>query len=300
MLKSVIPQLHEGDELLLVDDCSTDGSQEVVRDLLDSKVSYHKTAVNSGPATARNQGVARSMGEFLLFFDADDIAHPQMLERVRAALVAFAGEHLFAFRIAYEMRGEQHTVTNVHATGAAPKCTVLATGAFVRAALERKTLCTASSTCVSRSAFESERGFIDGLRYCEDPELWVRLSARYRTVLLDEVLAIYRHVPASLSYGMRAIPGSVQPYVQTLLRLAETGGQPYRSLAKSVVRKNAVFSRAAHADRSTVTAYLRSVAFLFGSLERVALLLAVWVPGDAWRMLLACRPSLVLARIRGT
>ena len=296
MLQSLVPQLQAHDEILIVDDCSSDGSYEVIRDLIADNVRYHRLIVNSGPATARNRGAQLSGGQFLLFFDADDIAHPQMLQTVRAAIEAHPRQQLFTFGIGFQVGGDQALALRQHRIMAAPKCTLLAQDAFVEAAIAGRTLCTASSTCVSRGAFETEHGFVEGLRFCEDPELWARLSAKYPIVVIEELLAIYRHVPSSLSHGMRAIPGSVQKYVDTLLGLAATRGESYRALARSLVRKNTIFSRAAQVDRAAVIGYLRSTAPLFGHFECATLRLVVWLPSGIWRGLLGFHASLLRRR----
>jgi len=60
-------------ELIIVDDGSTDSTAQVVSDIVDRGVELHFIQQeNSGPAAARNRGVAKASSEFLLFLDADD------------------------------------------------------------------------------------------------------------------------------------------------------------------------------------------------------------------------------------
>ena len=61
-------------EILVIDDCSTDSTQQVVKEYSKkhSLIQYVKNAVNSGAAVSRNHGVAAASGEYVAFLDADD------------------------------------------------------------------------------------------------------------------------------------------------------------------------------------------------------------------------------------
>lgn len=77
-------------ELLVVDDCSTDNTVEVVRKLQEQhspdRVRYFLQAHNSGAQEARNRGIEEARGEFLMFVDSDDVLVPagvlELLERL--------------------------------------------------------------------------------------------------------------------------------------------------------------------------------------------------------------------------
>jgi len=82
-IASAISQTYEAIEIIVVDDGSTDRSCEVARGFPDIEVLSQK---NAGVSAARNAGLERSKGEFILFLDADDRLHP---EAVRSHLAAF-------------------------------------------------------------------------------------------------------------------------------------------------------------------------------------------------------------------
>jgi teichuronic acid biosynthesis glycosyltransferase TuaG len=82
-IESVILQSYENWELIVVDDCSTDGSYLVVEEFskLDSRVKLIRMEQNfGGPAKPRNIGVENSKGEYIAFLDADDIWEESKLE----------------------------------------------------------------------------------------------------------------------------------------------------------------------------------------------------------------------------
>ncbi len=78
-LESIASQSYPVAEIIVVDDGSTDATAEVVAAWLD-KVTYVRKD-NGGPASARNLGIQLSASPYLAFLDADDIWHPEKLER---------------------------------------------------------------------------------------------------------------------------------------------------------------------------------------------------------------------------
>ena len=64
---SVINQSYKNWELLLIDDCSTDKSYEIIQKYLktDKRIKYLKNEKNSGPAITRNRGLENSKGEYI-------------------------------------------------------------------------------------------------------------------------------------------------------------------------------------------------------------------------------------------
>ena len=67
-------------EFLIVDDCSTDSTREVVQKIHEKhvaqKIGYFRLEINSGAQAARNQGIAEARGDFLMFVDSDDVVDP--------------------------------------------------------------------------------------------------------------------------------------------------------------------------------------------------------------------------------
>jgi glycosyltransferase involved in cell wall biosynthesis len=81
---SVLNQTHKNIEIVIVDDCSTDGSLELCRELYgsDERVRIFKQEKNGGPGAARNRGISEARGEYIAFIDSDDEMMPDNLSRM--------------------------------------------------------------------------------------------------------------------------------------------------------------------------------------------------------------------------
>lgn len=80
-VNSVLSQTYQDLELIVVDDCSTDNTEQVFKDFKDPRVRYHKLDRNGGAPRARNIGVQMSRGEYVAFQDSDDIWLEDKLEK---------------------------------------------------------------------------------------------------------------------------------------------------------------------------------------------------------------------------
>lgn len=81
-INSVINQSYKNWELIIVDDCSTDNTDEVIKDFLkDSRIKYLKNKENSGAAISRNKALKIAKGEWIAFLDSDDLWEDKKLEK---------------------------------------------------------------------------------------------------------------------------------------------------------------------------------------------------------------------------
>lgn len=86
-IDSALGQTHAGVEVMVVDDGSTDGSREILR---EREANGLKVILKErgGQASALNAGLAECSGEIIIFLDADDVLHPRAAELAAAALAA--------------------------------------------------------------------------------------------------------------------------------------------------------------------------------------------------------------------
>lgn len=80
-INSVIAQTYINWELIIVDDCSTDDTENVVRSFQDQRIHYYQNVVNSGAAVSRNRALREAKGRWIAFLDSDDLWLPNKLDR---------------------------------------------------------------------------------------------------------------------------------------------------------------------------------------------------------------------------
>jgi len=81
-VNSILNQSYDNFKIIIVDDCSTDNTKEIILPLTHTQqVLYYKTERNFGPATARNLGAQIADTEWIAFNDSDDVWHPDKLQK---------------------------------------------------------------------------------------------------------------------------------------------------------------------------------------------------------------------------
>ena len=79
-IDSVLAQTYTNWELLIVDDCSTDNTAEIVASFDDKRIRYKRNATNLGAAKTRNEAIIMATGRYIAFLDSDDMWLPSKLE----------------------------------------------------------------------------------------------------------------------------------------------------------------------------------------------------------------------------
>lgn len=83
-IDSILAQSMQNVEILLIDDCSTDGSYELCQSVYGglAQVRLWRNTTNLGAGATRNAGIEAARGRFIAFIDADDVLHPDYLKRM--------------------------------------------------------------------------------------------------------------------------------------------------------------------------------------------------------------------------
>ena len=195
-IESVRHQTYENWELIIVDDCSTDDTDEVVRPFLsDRRIRYLKNEQNSGAAISRNRALREAKGKWIAFLDSDDLWLPEKLEKQ----VTFMEQNGYHFSYTnYEeidMAGEK---TGVRVTG--PK-RITKTGMF--------NYCWPGCLTVMYDAETIGLIQIADIKKNNDYAMWLKVCRKADCYLLDECLAQYRKGRAGSvsTHGIRTMIG---------------------------------------------------------------------------------------------
>ena len=87
-VKSILNQSFKDFELILVDDCSTDGSGEICREMADKdgRIVYERMPHNGGASAARNRALKLARGQYIGFVDSDDTIDGDLFDKAHAIL----------------------------------------------------------------------------------------------------------------------------------------------------------------------------------------------------------------------
>lgn len=189
-LDSVLAQTYPDWEMLLIDDCSPDGSRGIIEEYQkkDKRFRYHKLPENGGAAVARNAALELARGRYIAYLDADDIWLPRKLERQ----LTFMTERGAAFTCCdYEKIEDDGTPLNkvVHM----PK-----TISYDQ--LLRNTIIQTVGVIVDTGKVDRSLLVMPNVRRGQDSATWLQMLRNGVAFTgQNEVLAQYRRVPQSLS-----------------------------------------------------------------------------------------------------
>ena len=178
-IQSVLAQSYKDWELIIVDDCSSDNTDEVVKPYLsDQRIRYLKNENNSGAAVSRNRALREAKGKWIAFLDSDDLWMPEKLEK-QIRFMEKNG-YCFSYTNYAEIDTEDHR-NGITVTG--PK-KVTKTGFF--------NYCWPGCLTVMYDAEAIGLIQIADIKKNNDYAMWLKVCQKADCYLLDEELALYR------------------------------------------------------------------------------------------------------------
>lgn len=186
-IQSVLDQSYTNWEMIIIDDCSTDGSPEIAANYSnkDPRIKFFQQSVNSGPAACRNVATEHAQGRYVAFLDSDDMWSPEKLSRQ----IAFMQRTKAVLSYTSYKKINNDGDISQHTIHAKPNLTY-------KQLLNSNEI--GSLTAVYDSKEIGKQPLIDIDH--EDYVLWLSILKKgYTAYGLDEVLAYYRIGNASIS-----------------------------------------------------------------------------------------------------
>jgi len=180
-LVSVFKQDCPADEVIVVDDGSTDDSAEMVKRCFPEVVYIYQD--NCGVSSARNKGIAKSRSEWITFLDSDDEWLPGKLAVQRDYLSRNDDYRVCHTEEIWIRDGRRVNPMKKHAKK----------GGWIFQHCLPLCAMSPSSVMIHRQIFSEVGDFDEDLPACEDYDLWLRITARYPVLFITE--------PMILKYG---------------------------------------------------------------------------------------------------
>lgn len=185
-IESVLAQTYSNWELILVDDCSTDDTDDIVKAYLsDQRIRYIKNETNSGAAVSRNRALREAKGKWIAFLDSDDLWESTKLEKQ----IAFMENHDYHFSYTNYIEIDEKSIPNgKHVTG--PK-RITKHGMY--------NYCWMGCLTVMYDVETVGLIQIEDIKKNNDYAMWLKVCKKANCYLLDENLARYRKRSGSIS-----------------------------------------------------------------------------------------------------
>lgn len=185
-IESVLAQTYTHWELIIVDDCSTDHTDEVVTPYLtDKRIRYLKNDTNSGAAVSRNRALREASGKWIAFLDSDDLWEPDKLRKQ----ISFMKENGYHFSYTNYVEIDENSKPNGKS--------VTGPGRITKWGMYR--YCWMGCLTVMYDAEKVGLIQIADIKKNNDYAMWLKVCKKAKCYLVDESLGRYRKRSGSIS-----------------------------------------------------------------------------------------------------
>ena len=195
-VQSILNQTYQNFEVIVVDDCSSDNTENVVKSFCDERIRYIRHERNRGAASARNTGIKTAKGEYVAFQDSDDEWLPGKLEKQMKAFGSGSSNLGVVYTGFWLIDQNRKTLC--------PPSFVKQTDGEIHDALLEINFVSTPTAVVRKECFEKAGMFDENLPRLQEWELWLRISKHYCFKHINEPLVNAYRQPDSISRNMNA------------------------------------------------------------------------------------------------
>lgn len=185
-LRSIVAQTFVDFEVLVIDDGSTDGGAELVRQFHDHRISL-KTQINSGVSAARNRGIIESRSDYIAFLDADDEWKPEFLNTIWKLKEDFPEVKFFASSNEVIYGNGKKIIRDYDF----PETSLVNLMEYITCCVHKGTPVWSSAVMIYRPLLMKVGMFPVGQQRGEDLDTWFRLLAEGPLIYHNKPLAVY-------------------------------------------------------------------------------------------------------------
>lgn len=200
-IDSILNQTYRDFELMVLDDCSTDGSVELIESYItkDKRIKFYKNGENSGsPFIQWKKGIESSQGEYIWIAEADDFADKNLLERLVAALdgnpdacIAYANSYI-ANGISNILREWDYSNLKYERKIFESDFVMSGIEFIQRFLMHENVIPNASAVVFRRNIYERIGGVDLSIKSCSDWLLWLKMLSLSDIVYIAEPLNYFR------------------------------------------------------------------------------------------------------------
>jgi glycosyltransferase involved in cell wall biosynthesis len=225
-IESILAQSRPVNEIIVVDDGSTDGGAEIVKRYVRSHGVQLIQQANAGESAARNRGIDEAHSDLIAFLDADDVWLPRHIETLNKLVNLYPQAALYSTAHFIQRNGLFYSPRSPFPQG----WVGLVDDFFLRYA-NGLSLVNSTTACVRRNRIKEIGGFPLGIRRGPDIICWINLALRYPVAHAEIVTAIYNQDGVNRTDRLREIeaPASLQ-HISRLLRDESISLQQRKSL----------------------------------------------------------------------
>lgn len=204
-IRSILNQTYNDFELIIVDDGSTDNTEEVVKNFNDKRIKYIVHKENMGASSALNTGINFSSGSFVTFNGSDDEWLPEKLEEEMKGFKTADSRVGVVYSALWEIYADEkvYTPRPIHEVLEGNLHDELIKGNFVN-----------GLSLIKRSCFEKVGVFDEKLPAQEDWELYIRISKYYNFKFINKPLSKHYLSPDSLTLKFNVLVNSTKKIIE--------------------------------------------------------------------------------------